>query len=211
MVSAWMERLVELTRGYELADIWNMGETGCFLRHCQRKVLLKRKVKSEEGKSQKTRLTIAFFVNAAREKAIEPLVIWRSKKPRCFKNIKSLSRPHGIYYYSNPKARVATGIMTSILSKINRQMEVTKRKIILFMDNAPYHPECLSERYSNIKVAFLPKNTTSRLQLLDAGVIRNFKLKYRKKLLKFVISRINDNVKATDIIQEVVFKKLSLE
>ena len=52
-VSAWMERLVELTRGYELADIGNMDETGCFLRHCQRKVLLKRKVKPEEGKSQK--------------------------------------------------------------------------------------------------------------------------------------------------------------
>ena len=53
MVSAWMKRLVELTRGYELADIWNMGETGCFLRHCQRKVWLNRKVKPEEGKSQK--------------------------------------------------------------------------------------------------------------------------------------------------------------
>ena len=53
MVSAWMERLVELTRGYELADIWNMDETGFFLRHCQRKVLPKRKVKPEEGKSQK--------------------------------------------------------------------------------------------------------------------------------------------------------------
>ena len=52
-VSAWMERLVELTRGYELADIWNMGETGCFLRHCQRKVLLKRKFEPEGGKSQK--------------------------------------------------------------------------------------------------------------------------------------------------------------
>ena len=71
------------------------------------------------------------------------------------------------------------------------------------MDNAPCHPESLSERYSNIKVVFLPKNTTSRLQPLDAGIIRNFKLKYRKKLLKFVISRINDNVKATDIIQDV--------
>ena len=57
---------------------------------------------------------------------------------------------------------------------------------------------------------FLPKNTTSRLQPLDAGIIRNFKLKYRKKLLKFVISRINDNVKATDIIQEVdVLKAIS--
>ena len=29
-VSAWMERLVELTRDYELADIWNMDEKGCF-------------------------------------------------------------------------------------------------------------------------------------------------------------------------------------
>ena len=29
-VSAWMERLVELTRSYELADIWNMDETGCY-------------------------------------------------------------------------------------------------------------------------------------------------------------------------------------
>ena len=56
----------------------------------------------------------------------------------------------------------------------------------------------------------MPKNTTSRLQPLDAGIIRNFKLKYRKKLLKFVISRINDNVKATDIIQEVdVLKAIS--
>ena len=105
---------------------------------------------------------------------------------------------------------MTTEIMTSVLGKINRQMEVAKRKIILFMDNAPSHPESLSERYSNINVAFLPKNTTFRLQPLDARIIRNFKLKYRKKLLKFVITRINDNVKATDIIQEVdVLKAIS--
>ena len=70
--------------------------------------------------------------------------------------------------------------------------------------------ESLSERYSNIKVVFLPKSTTSRLQPLDAGIIRNFKLKYRKKLLKLVISRINDNIKVTDIIQIVdVLKVIS--
>ena len=98
---------------------------------------------------------------------------------------------------------MTTEIVTSILGKINRQMEVAKRKIILFMDNALCHPESLSERYSNIKVVFLPKNTTSRLQPLDTGIIRNFKFKYRKKLLKFVISTINYNVRATPIIQEV--------
>ena len=56
-----MERLVELTRGYELADIGNMDETGCFLRHCQRKVLLKRKVKPEEGKGQKRGWPLRFL------------------------------------------------------------------------------------------------------------------------------------------------------
>ena len=60
------------------------------------------------------------------------------------------------------------------------------------------------------KSCFCQKNTISRLQPFDAGIIRDFKLKYRKKLLKFVISRINDNVKVTDIIQEVdVLKAIS--
>ena len=105
---------------------------------------------------------------------------------------------------------MTTEIMTSILGKINRQMEVVKRKILLFMDNAPCYPESLNERYSNIRVVFLPKDTTSRLQPLDAGIIRSFKLQYRKKCLKFMIFRINDNVKATDIIQEVdVLKAIS--
>ena len=166
------------------------------------KGLAEKKSQARGGEKSKSRLSIAFFVNATGEKTIEPLVVWRSKKPCCFKNIKSLSRPHG-YYYSNPKVWMTTEIMMSILSKINRQMEVAKRKIILFMYNAPCHSEGLSERYCNIKVVFLLKNTTSRLQPLDAGITRNFKLKYRKKFLKFVISRINDNVKATDIIQEV--------
>ena len=57
---------------------------------------------------------------------------------------------------------------------------------------------------------FLPKGSTSRLQPSDPGILRNLKVKYRKKLLKFVILRINDNVKATDIIQEVdVLKAIS--
>ena len=105
---------------------------------------------------------------------------------------------------------MTTEIMTSILGKANRQMELAKRKIMLFMDNALYHPESLSERYSNMKVVFLPKNTTSKLQPLDVGIVRNFKLKYCKKILKFVVSRINDNVKATVIIQEIdVLKAIS--
>ena len=73
----------------------------------------------------------------------------------------------------------------------------------MFLDNALVHPEGLQGKYSNIKVVFLPKNTTSRLQPLDAGIIKNFKVKYRKKLLRHVISRIKNDLSASDIAKEV--------
>ena len=44
----------------------------------------------------------------------------------------------------------------------------------------------------------------------DAGITRNFKVKYRKRLLKFVISQIDDNRKASEIIKEAdVLKAIS--
>ena len=48
-VSAWMERLVELTRGYELADIWNMDETGCFFKALPEKGLAEKKSNARGG------------------------------------------------------------------------------------------------------------------------------------------------------------------
>ena len=89
-------------------------------------------------------------------------------------------------------------------------MTAARRNILLFMDNVTCHHENFVVSYSNIKVVFFKKNTTSRLQPLDAGIIRNFKVKYRKRLLKFVISRTDDNRKASEIIQEVdVLKAIS--
>ena len=61
----------------------------------------------------------------------------------------------------------------------------------------------MDNRFSNIKIVFLPKNTTSILQPLDTGIIRNFKFKYWKSLVKYVLSRINDNASATEIVQDV--------
>ena len=61
----------------------------------------------------------------------------------------------------------------------------------------------MDDKFSNIKIVFLPKNTTSRLQPLDAGIIRNFKVKYRKSLVKYVLSRINANASAAEIVQDV--------
>ena len=56
---------------------------------------------------------------------------------------------------------------------------------------------------TNIKLVLLAKNIRSRSQPLDAGIIRNFKLKYRKLLLFVVFSRINNRQIASQIIEEV--------
>ena len=88
-----------------------------------------------------------------------------------------------------------------LLSKLNRKLVFENKKVILFLDNATCHPESMDEMFSNIKIVFLPKNTASRLQPLDAGIIRNFKVKYRKSLVKYMLSRINES--AAEIVQDV--------
>ena len=65
------------------------------------------------------------------------------------------------------------------------------------------HPENLVGKYSNIKIVFLRKYTTSRLQPLYTGIFKNFKVKYRKTLLRHVIARISNDRSASDIAKEV--------
>ena len=49
----------------------------------------------------------------------------------------------------------------------------------------------------------MPKNTTSQLQPCGASIVQNFKVKYRKQLLKSVILGIDDRKKTSEIIQGV--------
>ena len=58
-------------------------------------------------------------------------------------------------------------------------------------------------QFSQIKILFLPKNITSRLQPLDADIIQNFKVKYRKRLVTYVLARIKEDASATQIVKGV--------
>ncbi|GBN62582.1 Tigger transposable element-derived protein 6 [Araneus ventricosus] len=68
-----------------------------------------------------------------------------------------------------------------------------KRKIVLFIDNCTAHS--LIPEMNALKVVFLPPNTTSKLQPLDQGIIRSFKVFYRKELVKKVVDSIDKNQK----------------
>ena len=78
-------------------------------------------------------------------------------------------------------------------SQVKPKMIQQGRKILLLLDNVSSHSPYLKDSFSNITVAFLPKNTTSRLLPLDFGIINNFKVYYRKLLVRHTFAAINDS------------------
>ena len=114
-IEASMERLPEICRGYKLEDIWDMDESGCFFVHCQTDVFRKKGGIAREANTQKF---VAFIVGATGGKVTEPIVIWKSKIPRCFRYLEDKSRPANLHYFSNEKSWMNTDIMVKILSML---------------------------------------------------------------------------------------------
>ena len=103
----------ELVRGYKLEDIWNMDELGLFFKLTPDKDLIEKEKSEKAGKKVKARLAAAFFVNADGQKVDEPVIIWNSKNPCCFRKMKDrdLNLPLGVPYFSNKKAWMNSQIM----------------------------------------------------------------------------------------------------
>ena len=93
-----MERLPEIIQGYSADDIWNMEESGLFLKDLPYTGLVKKK-KRKGGKKSKERLTVAFFVASSGFKVCKPVVIGKSKVPRCFRKLPNPSKSYGMQYF----------------------------------------------------------------------------------------------------------------
>lgn len=148
------------------------------------------------GKLAKERLTVLLTVNATGEEVLEPLVIGKSKMPRCFNKV----LPHNVSWRNNKKSWMTSAIFSDYLTSLNTRLQQLNRNILLFLDNAPVHPSVV---LSNIKLQFFPANTTAATQPLDAGIIRSFKCRYRRLLLYYLLN--NDaNTEDTSAILKAI-------
>ncbi|KAL0236430.1 hypothetical protein GEMRC1_003012 [Eukaryota sp. GEM-RC1] len=79
-----------------------------------------------------------------------------------------------------------------ICLELDNHCQLYGKQGVLFCDNASSHSLGSMELHF-LKVIYLPPNTTTTLQPLDAGIIRSFKAKYRNLLLTNVIDEVEAN------------------
>ncbi|UYV84398.1 TIGD4 [Cordylochernes scorpioides] len=164
---------------YACKDIFNADETGLFWRLLPDKTLHFKGETCTGGKASKERITILLCCNMDGSEKMQPLVIGKAKQPRCFRGIKHLP----VQYEANQKAWMTRLLFESWVRHIDKKMAGQHRQIILLLDNCGAHPPDM-QGLTNTRIAFLPPNTTSMLQPCDQGIIRNFKMIYRTRLMR---------------------------
>ncbi|KAE8983999.1 hypothetical protein PR001_g23295 [Phytophthora rubi] len=111
-----------------------------------------------------TRVTVAVTANANGSDALPPLFLCRAKQPYYFK--KRTASQLSFKYKSNKKAWMTGHVFREWLLNLDCDMRASGRRILLLVDNASSHSNgdivC-----TNIRLEFLPPNTTAFLQPMD--------------------------------------------
>ncbi|XP_023317561.1 tigger transposable element-derived protein 6-like [Trichogramma pretiosum] len=197
VVNDWFSRVKHICNGYAEKDVYNLDETGLFYRALPDETMLLQNKNCNDGKLSKDRLTVVLCVNSIGEFE-NPVIIGRAAHQSCFRNIDIESL--GIVWKKNTKSWMTKDTMIQYLTNLNIKMKEEERNILLFMDNAACHPSLI---LSNVKIVFFPAITTAICQPLEQGIIKNFKVLYRKKVLSSILTRISLVSSAHDLSKQL--------
>ena len=91
----------------------------------------------------RTRVTVLVGANADGSEKLPLLVIGKSKKPRCFKNVNSLP----VVYDASKKAWMNSTIFTSWLRQLDKRFARQQRNVLLLLDNCPAQTKRVIHQY----------------------------------------------------------------
>ena len=97
-----------------------------------------------------------------------------------------------VTYHANKKAWMTSQIFTEWLAAWGSYLTKVNLKILLLVDNCTAHPHVSTLK--NIQLGFLPPNTTSLIQPMDQGIIKNLKTLYRKELVHMTLAYREENI-----------------
>ncbi|KAL4135374.1 hypothetical protein QTP88_006988 [Uroleucon formosanum] len=207
-VNEWsLAKLPEILKKFSSQDIYNADETGLFYRATPNGSLCYKRETLEGSKKAMDRITVLCCCNIAGTDKKKLLIIEKFVKPRCFKNIKITKLP--VYYLVNKNVRMTREIFTSWLKDWDKELGKQSRKMLLIVDNAGPHPKLIDLK--NIALEFLPPNTTSLVQPLDMGIIKNLKIHYRGLLVTYILKAIEDNLVTSSTCAIDISSKINIQ
>jgi len=210
-----MRAVQTLCGEYHEDEIYNMDETGLFWRRAPDAGLT---ASHRPGvKKEKARVSVVCCANYTSTHKLPLWIIGHAKVPRALKNLNFSAL--NCSWQSNTKAWTTTFVMIAWLEMFYAHVGSSK-PILLFMDNFSAHYAGVEARPPppNIKIQWLPANSTSRFQPLDQGIIATTKAYYKKHWLQFMIDQYEkalDPIKTTNLylavrwLQQAWFDELS--
>ena len=203
----WLETVLpELMKDYESQDVFNADETALFYRATPDGSLCYAYKNLCGSKKAMERLTVLCCANMTGSDKCKLFIIGKSKSPRCFKGINMTNFP--VTYRANKNAWMTKTMFEEWLIEWDMILGSKNRKILLIVDNCSAHPKECSLR--NIRLEFLPPNTTSLIQPMDMGVIQNVKTLYRKELVKTTLDYIEQDLLSVTATAIDVSSKISI-
>lgn len=191
-INEQLARIRQKVSQYALKDVFNCDESGLFYQMAPDRTIAPSSFAGR--KKQKARFTFLAGCNADGTERFPLMFIGNSCKPRCFN--KKTGEELGLYYRNNKKAWMNSSLCFEWLKYIDNEIgKQPDRKILLLMDNCSAHgsKETLPS-LQHVEVEFLPPNTTSKLQPLDAGIIAAMKVRYRRRQMEHAVDMLDEGV-----------------
>lgn len=178
-IEKWLsDEWPDICNSFSPSQIFNADKTVLFWQMLPSKTLDFKGGKCHGEKMSKVRIYILLAANMDGSCKLQPFVIGKSRSPRCFKNARGLS----VRYASKKKAWMTRDLFTEWLRAWDTELEKSGHQICLLVDNCSAHHVTIPLK--NITVKFLPAYTTAKLQPLDQGIIKAFKVGYWRGLVQ---------------------------
>ncbi|XP_041357847.1 tigger transposable element-derived protein 6-like [Gigantopelta aegis] len=166
-------------------DVYNADETGIYFRAIPDGTLIYKSEKLSGGKKQKERITALVACNMSGTDKRHLMVIGKSKNPRCFRGVTDIP----VDYQNNANAWMAGVLFRQWCCDLDRDAKRKEKNCLV--DNCSAHSADVDAKLKNLKLIFLPLNTTSCIQPCDQGIIHNLKYFYRQQIVNRIVTEID--------------------
>ena len=123
------------------------------------------------------------------------VAIEKSGKLRCFKSIDAKTLP--VTWEHNKKAQMTFEIYQRLHQNFDSKMRRQNRQVLLLLNNIPSNSKDVN--VTNMKLVFIPANTTSILQPPDQEINQDCQTIYRKRLLQSVLAKMDKEEKVKNV------------